>query len=133
MPFIRDVDEDKYYDKQELRQIVQGTGLFPPGFKGRGLFPPGNRSSGYGYQIVGDGVVDSLTGILKFAKENKDIIKSVVGATSDIVSTIKSSSSSKTPKLQTQPVHQVEVINKEALKKLRKNAGLPVGSGFRFD
>ena len=130
MPFIRDIDEDKYYDKEELRQIVRGTGLFPPGFKGNGLFPSGSQPSGYGYQIVGEGVIDGLASVLQIAKTNKNIIKGIVDTAGEIVSTVKSHAKTQHA---VHPVHKAEVINKDALSKLRKKAGLSTGSGFRFD
>lgn len=140
MPFIRDLDEDKYYDQQELRQLKLGTGLFPPGHTGHGLFPPGQQPSGYGYRIAGEGVIDGLASMAKFAGQNRDIIKGIVQTATDVASTIRSQVNSnkghiyRSDKSNDNHIYRPhEVIDKKALQKIRKKAGLPVGSGFRFD
>ena len=102
MPFILDDDEDRYYDAEELRQLKRGTGLFPPGSSGHGLFPPGRKSAGYGYEVTGEGVLDSLISlgstIGSTISNNKDLISSVAqagtataNATSKIADVVKAS------------------------------------------
>lgn len=148
MPFILDVDEDRYYDAEELRQIKRGTGLFPPGHKGRGLFPPGYRHpSGFGYEVTGEGVLDSLfslgSTIVNTIAANKDLISNVAqagtavaGAASKVADTVKAHKNLKAIEATARAVPAVpQQINLAALKRIREDAGMPplaAGSGFRF-
>lgn len=147
MPLIRDADEDRYYDAEDLRQIKRGTGLFPPGHKGRGLFPPGHKHpSGFGYEITGEGIFDSLISlgstIGSTIAANKDLISNVAqagtavaGAASKVADTVKAHKNLKAVEGAARAVAAPQQIDLAALKKLREEAGLPplaAGSGFRF-
>ena len=140
MPYILDTDEDKYFDSEELRQLKKGTGLFPSGHKGHGLFPPGHKpQSGYGYEMTGDGIIDSLISLGSTVGStlaaNKDLIAnvaqagtSVASAVGKIADTIKTHKKNK--KIQAAAIPQK--INLDTLKKIRQDAGISSGSGFRF-
>lgn len=150
MPFILDNDEDRYYDAEELRQVKRGTGLFPPGHIGRGLFPPGHKAqpSGYGYEVTGEGVLDSLlsigTSIGSTIAANKDLIGTVAkagtaaaGAASKIADTVKAHKNQKAAEIAARGVINLSTpqkIDLSTLQKIRQEAGLPAsrGSGFRF-
>ena len=142
MPTIQPQDEHKYYDDEELKYLRRGTGLFPPGMRGHGLQPIRPTAAGFGYEITGDGIVDSLvsgienhkdaiTGLAQMGSAVANAGKNSLGLVQQIKSYRDTTNKAVTPE-------QNKKIDRKLLEKLRREAELSnfkktIGGGFRYD
>src|SRR5271156_6841432 len=112
MPIIYESDEDKYYDKEEIKIFKKGSqsgiesrgsGLFLPGARhGNGLYLPTRTRDEYGQGMMeGEGIVDSLIqagkAVIEGLSNNASTIGqaasavgSIAGATSQVANAVKS-------------------------------------------
>ena len=103
MPVIYETDEDKYYDKEDIKKLrkgnqsgieSRGSGIFLPGTKhGNGLYLPSR-------QYEGDGIIDSIISVGKSVIEGiannsstignvASAVGSVAGATANVADVVK--------------------------------------------
>ena len=142
MPTIQPQDEHKYYDDEELKYLRRGTGLFPPGMRGHGLQPIRPAAAGFGYEITGEGILDSLvsgienhkdaiTGIAQMGSAVANAGKNSLGLVQQIKSYRDATHKAVMPE-------QDKRIDRKLLEKLRREAELTnskksIGGGFRYD
>ena len=141
MPTIRPQDEHKYYDDKELKYLRRGTGLFPPGMRGHGLQPIRPAAAGSGYEITGDGILDSLVSGIE---NHKDAITGLAQMGSAVANAGKNSLGlvqqikSYRDKIHKAVPEKNKRIDCKLLENLRREAELTnskksIGHGFRYD
>src|SRR6266853_4157263 len=110
MPVIYETDEDKYYDKEDIKKFKKGaqtgiesrgSGMFLPGTKqGYGLYLP-RRVNYEGEGLEGEGIIDSIISVGKTVIEGlannagtigqaASAVGSIAGATANVADAVKS-------------------------------------------
>jgi len=144
MPVIYESDEDKYYDKEDIKKLKKGnqsgiesrgSGIFIPGTKqGYGLYIPSRK------EMEGSGWIDSVISVGKSVIEGiannastignvASAVGSVAGATSSVADAVKSIKSASTSgESSTKDLRKEEL---ERIKKKMEQAELR-GKGFKI-
>jgi hypothetical protein len=156
MPVIYESDEDKYYDKEELKIFKKGSqsgiesrgsGLFLPGTKhGNGLYLPGRtRDEGHGGEGLGgsgEGIIDSLISAGKAVIEGlsnnastigqaASAVGSVAGATSQVANAVKSVRDVSISGNSTKDLTEERKLQMEKIREKREQAEMR-GKGFKI-
>ena len=153
MPVIFESDEDKYYDKEDIKKYKKGSqsgiesrgsGIFLPGTKnGYGLYLPtrGNIDSGDGVQ--GTGVIDAIINAGKTVIEGlannastigqaTSAIGSVASATSNVADAVKSIKNASHSEARTLNRDYIKKKMEEAQERGRAQRSTEVRSGVGF-
>src|SRR5271156_3075353 len=154
MPVIFESDEDKYYDKVDIKKYKKGSqsgiesrgsGIFLNGTKnGFGLYLPTRSQSDYGEGIVdaiinaGKTVIETLANNAGTIGQAANAVGSVANATSNIADAVKSIKEANRPLTMEKVKSDMEKIKsklppltEERKKELEEMRSLMTGRGFK--
>ena len=134
MPIIYETDEDKYYDKEELKIFKKGSqsgiesrgsGIFLPGSKyGSGLYLPSREKQ------EGEGIIDSILSAGKSVIEGIANNSTTIGQISSAVGSVASAATKVSDAVKSFGSSEVETKNKEFKEmRLKKEAERRAVSG----
>ena len=139
MPVIYETEEDKYYDKEELKIFKKGSqsgiesrgsGIFLPGTKyGSGLYLPTRKQEGEG---VIEAILSAGKSVIEGIANNSSTIGQVASSVGSIASAAKNVSDAVKSIKQASTSEEIDTKNKEFKEWRLKQEAERRGTGFKI-
>ena len=140
MPIIYETDEDKYYDKEDIKKYKKGSqsgiesresGLFLAGTKnGNGIYLPTRK-----YDVEGEGIIDAIINagktVIEGISNNASTIGNIASSLGNVASAVKSIREAHEIKEAAAPIKKNKNLEEWKLKN-RETLDRIAGEGFKI-